>query len=338
MTNQKKRLIIIDSNSVIHRAYHALPRLATKSGELVNAIYGFLLVFLKAIKEFNPDYIVAVFDVPVPTFRHDKYIRYKAKRPKAPEELYKQIPKVKELLKDFNIPVFEKPGYEADDLVGTISQEYVKKQALPEPEVVILSGDTDVLQLVDKNIKAYILRKGVKDTVLYDEEMIKQKYDGLVPGQLEDYKALRGDPTDNIPGATGIGEKTALELIKGFHDLENLYKELEENSEKAKKVKEKVKEILLSQKEQIYLSKFLVQIKRDVPIEFVLKQSNWREYDRANVTEVLKGYEFFSLISRLPVPNEQEETMIEVRPRKSLISKKEFRRNAGQFKNNLKLW
>ncbi len=202
---QQKQLIIIDSNSVIHRAFHALPPLTTKKGEIVNAVYGFLLVFFKAVKEFKPDFIAACFDFPAPTFRHKKFKDYKAKRPVAPKELYSQIPIVKEVLGVFNVSVFEKQGFEADDIIGTISEKFPKKQVLPEVEIVILSGDLDTLQLVNKNTKVYLLKKGVKNTVLYDETLVKERYSGLNPEQLVDLRALRGDPSDNIPGIIGIG-------------------------------------------------------------------------------------------------------------------------------------
>jgi len=307
MTEQKKRLIVIDGNSVIHRAFHALPPLTTKSGKLVNAIYGFLLVFFKAIKEFQPDFIAAAFDFPGPTFRHKKFKEYKAKRPPAPEELYQQIPKVKEILEAFNVPIFEKESFEADDIIGTISQLASKKQVFPEIETIILSGDLDALQLVDSQTKAYTLRKGVKDVVLYDEKLVKEKFQGLTPEQLLDFKALRGDPSDNIPGVTGIGEKTAIGLLLEFGSLENLYKEIKENSGKAKKLKPKLKETLLNYKEQAFLSKSLAQIKKDVPIDFNLKKSRWGEYDKEKVTQVLKEFEFFSLIKKLPGEEKAEE-------------------------------
>jgi len=296
MTNEK-RLIVIDSNSIIHRAYHALPPLTTKKGELVNAVYGFLLVFLKVIREFQPDYIAATFDFPAPTFRHKKYKEYKAKRPPAPEELYLQIPKVKEILKGFSVPIFEKEGFEADDIIGTISHLAPKKQILPGIETIILSGDLDALQLVDSHTKVYALRKGVKDTILYDENLVKEKYQGLTPEQILDFKALRGDPSDNIPGVTGIGEKTALKLIKEFGSLENLYKELSDNT---KKLKPKLKELLLKYKEQAFLSKELAEIKTNIPINFNLKKCRWGEYDKEKVTQFLKNLEFYSLIERLP--------------------------------------
>jgi len=289
----KKRLIIIDSNSIIHRAYHALPPLTTKKGELVNAIYGFLLVFFKAIREFQPDLIAATFDYPAPTFRHKKYKEYKITRPPAPEELYQQIPKVKEVLEAFNVPIFEKEGFEADDIIGTISKKFPQKQVYPEVESIILSGDLDTLQLVDKNTKIYLLRRGVKDTILYDENLVKEKYQGLTPKQIIDFKALKGDPSDNIPGVTGIGEKTAIELIKKFGSLENLYQNLD-------KIKPKLKELLLQQKEQAFLSKILVETKKNVPIDFSLKKCQWGKYEKGKVTKILKELEFRTLIERLP--------------------------------------
>jgi len=309
MTN-KKNLIIIDSNSIIHRAYHALPRLTTKGGELVNAVYGFLLVFFKAIKDFQPDYIAAAFDFPAPTFRHKKYKEYKAKRPPAPEELYQQIPKVKEILKSFNVPVFEKEGFEADDIIGTISKLAPRKQVLPEIETIILSGDLDTLQLVNPRTRVYSLRKGVKDIILYDEKLVKEKFQGLKPEQLLDFKALRGDPSDNIPGVTGIGEKTAIELLLKFGSLDNLYKEIEENSEKAKKNRPKLKETLLKYKEQAFISKDLAKLFENVPIDFNLKECHWKEYNKEKATQILKNLEFHSLIKRLPTAKTQKENPV----------------------------
>jgi len=300
MNGKKKRLIIIDSNSLIHRAYHALPPLTTKKGELVNAVYGFLLVFLKALKEFQPDYIAACFDLPGPTFRHKKFKEYKAKRPPTPEELCQQIPKVKEILKSFDVPIFEKEGFEADDIIGTISKLAPRKQAWPKLETVILSGDLDTLQLVNPCTKVYALRKGVKDTILYDIEKVKEKFQGLTPEQILDFKSLRGDASDNIPGVTGVGEKTAIELLLKFGSLENIYREVEEDSEQVKSLKPKLKETLLKYKKQAFLSKTLAQIDKNTPIDFNLEKCFWKEYDKGKVIQILKNLEFYSLLERLP--------------------------------------
>jgi len=306
MTSKTKRLIVIDSNSIIHRAYHALPSLTTKKGELVNAVYGFLLVFLKAIKEFQPDFIAAAFDFPAPTLRHKIYKEYKAKRPPAPEELYQQVPKVKEFLNVFGVPVFEKEGFEADDIIGTIAHLAPKKQVLPEVETIILSGDLDTLQLVDPKTKVYALRKGVKDVILYNEKLVREKFQGLKPEQLLDFKALRGDPSDNIPGVTGIGEKTAIELLLKFGNLGNLYKEIKKKSEKTKSLSAKLKETLLEYKEQAFLSKELAQIKENVPIDFNLEKCRWGGYDKKKVIQLLKNSEFYSLIGRLSGGKKQQ--------------------------------
>jgi len=299
MQDEKKRLVIVDGNSITHRAYHALPPLTTKKGELVNAIYGFLLVFLKALREFQPDFFVATFDFPAPTFRHREFKEYKATRPKAPDELYNQIPKIKEILKTFNVPIFEKEGFEADDLIGTIANLAPRKQIVPEIETIILSGDLDNLQLINPHTKVYVLKKGVKETILYDEKMVKERY-GLEPLQLIDFRALKGDPSDNIPGVSGIGEKTAIKLLQEFGSLENLYQELKGKTEKTKKLKIDLRDKLLQHEEQAFLSKNLAKINQNVEIDFNLKECDWKNYDREKVTKILQDFEFNSLIERLP--------------------------------------
>lgn len=297
---EKKRLVIIDSHALIHRAYHALPPLTTKKGELINAIYGFFLIFLKALRELHPDFIAATFDLPGPTFRHKKFAGYKATRPKIPEELSKQIPKIKEILKDFGIPIFEKQGFEADDLIGTIAKIAPKKQVIPKIETIILSGDLDTLQLVNPQTKVYALKKGIKDTILYDQEKVREKY-GLSPSQLLDFRALKGDPSDNIPGIPGIGEKTAIKLLQEFSTLENLYQELEQNSKKAQNLKTRLKDLLLQYKEQAFFSRMLAKINRDVDIDFNLKKCDWKKcYNKEEVAKAFKALEFNTLIKRLP--------------------------------------
>jgi len=286
---EKLRLIIIDSNSVIHRAFHALPPLTTQKGEAVGAVYGFLLVFLKAIKEFQPDFVAACFDVKGPTFRHEKYREYKAQRPKAPPELYLQIPMVKDVLRNFGVPVYEKQGFEADDLIGTIAK-IASREAV---ESVIISGDSDNLQLVDEKIKVYVLRKGVKDTVLYDEKLVVEKYQGLKPKQLVDYRALRGDATDNIPGVKGVGEKTATDLLQRFGTLENVYQNLGE-------IKLKTQDLLLRSKKNAFVSKDLAAIVQDVPMDFNLEDCRWSRYDQAKAAQAMEHFGFHSLVPRLP--------------------------------------
>lgn len=294
---KKEKIIIIDSSSVIYRAFYALPPLKNKKGELVNAVYGFLLVFLKAIKEFQPDFIATCFDLPSPTFRHKKFKGYKAKRPPTPKDLYSQIPRVKKVLKAFNVSTFEKKGFEADDLIGTISKFFIQKKK--KPQVIILSGDLDLLQLVDEFTKVYLLKKGVKNTLLYNEEMVREKYSGLRPLQLTDYRGLRGDVSDNIPGVSGVGEKTAIKLLNEFHNIEKLYNQLEKKKD-LKTIKPRIKELLLQQKKQAFLSKDLAEIRRNVPITIALKKCRWQKYDKSKVVKTLNGMGFQSLLKRLP--------------------------------------
>ena len=293
---QRKRLVLIDANSLIHRTYHALPSLTTKKAEPVNAVYGFLLVFLKAIREFQPDFIAACFDSPGPTFRHKKFKEYKAKRPPMPKDLVSQIPKVKEVLSAFGVPIFEKKGFEADDLIGTISEI-----SPPDTEVIILSGDMDILQLINSRTRVFLLKRGIKNTHLYDQNMVKEEY-GISPSQIVDFKALRGDPSDNIPGVAGIGEKTAIDLLKRFGNLENLYKELEENSEKAKEIRQKTRGLLLRHKKDAFLSKDLAKIKKDIPLRIGLEECSFEKYNREKAIEGLKKFEFYSLTEKLPEP------------------------------------
>lgn len=333
--NQQKRLVIIDSNSLIHRAYHALPPLKTRKGEVVNAVYGFCLIFLKALRELKPDFVAATFDLPGPTFRHKEFKEYKAKRARAPQELYQQFSKVKEVLGAFEVPVFEKQGFEADDLIGTIATVAPQKQIFPKLEIIILSGDLDTLQLINSQTKVYTMKKGIKDTVLYDVEKVKERYQGISASQLSDLKGLKGDPSDNIPGVTGIGEKTAIQLIKEFGTLENLYQELEEETEKAKQIKENIRKKLKEYKEQAFISKALVQIRCDVPIDFKLKDCQFGKYRPEKVAELFKNFEFYTLLNRLPsfsteaplgqktlIEEENEEEKIEKLYREKVFSKK----------------
>jgi len=299
MIKNKKTLVIIDSNALVHRAFHALPELTSPQGKPVNALYGFLLVFLKALKDLHPDYIVATFDLPGPTFRDEIYKEYKAKRVKAPDELYEQIPLIKDFLKLFSVPIFEKQGYEADDIIGTIAKQAVKKQTNPELEVMIITGDLDALRLVDKNIKVFTLRHGLKDTIIYDESKVIERYNGLRPEQLTDFRALRGDPSDNIPGVTGIGEKTAIELLNKFGSLDRIYSLLEKG-ESLEGIRESVQKKLKDYKEQAFFSRTLAEIELNVPIEFKLEDCKKEKLDKEAITERFKDYGFFSLIKRLP--------------------------------------
>jgi DNA polymerase-1 len=285
-----KKLILIDANAIIHKAFFALPELTNRKGEQINAIYGFSSILLKVINELKPDYIAAAYDLATPTFRHIEYEAYKAKRVKKPDELIEQIPKTKEILKGFNIPVLEKKGFEADDIIGTIAKQFTKKRI----EILILTGDLDTLQLVDNNIKVYALRKGMTDTMIYTEREVKQRYE-LKPEQLIDYKGLRGDPSDNIPGVAGVGEKTATALLKKFKTLENLYKNIN------KVDNEKLADRLKQNKKMAFFSKKLATIREDVPIKVSLKDLDWKkDFDILKAKQAFERFHFKSLIRRLP--------------------------------------
>ena len=288
-----KKLVLIDGNALIHRAYHALPPLKTKKGQLVNAIYGFVSILFKVIKELKPDYLAATFDLAGPTFRDIEYKEYKAKRVKPPQELYDQIPLIKEIVKALDIPIYEKKGFEADDVIGTIVQKTKDNPPANGIKNIIITGDLDTLQLVDKQTEVHTPPKGIKDMIIYDSAMVKNRY-GLTPKQITDFKGLRGDPSDNIPGVAGIGQKTAVDLIKKFGSLKKLYQDLEGSD-----LNPKLKARLLEYKEDAFFSQYLVTIKKDVPIDFNLKKCGWGKFNRSKVIKLLKKLEFNSLIKRL---------------------------------------
>ncbi len=287
-----KRLVLIDANALIHRGFHAIPPLTTKKGELVNAVYGFTSILLRVLKELKPDYIVTAFDLPKPTFRHLEYKEYKATRPKTPDGLCQQFPKVKKVVQAFDIPIFEKEGFEADDVIGTITKKTGK-----DIEDIVVTGDLDTLQLVDANTKVYTLKRGMTDTVIYDEKAVWERY-GLKPEQLLDFKGLRGDPSDNIPGVPGVGEKTAIYLLKKFKTIENLYKKLEKGE--AKDIRETLKKKLLDNKNQAIFSKKLATIRCNVPIKFNLEDCRVETYSHQKVVKLFQEFDFKSLINRLP--------------------------------------
>ena len=299
MEKDKNKLLIIDGNSILYRAYHALPPLSTQKGEIVGAVYGFLLAFFKAIKDFHPNFIAACFDFPAPTFRSKLFKGYKAKRPPMPEDLRAQIPKIKRVLEALNVLILEKKGFEADDLIGTVVDLFLREQRFFGGEGIILSGDMDTLQLVSSRINVCLLRGGVKNAVVYNTRLVEEKYQGLGPEQLLDFKALKGDASDNIPGAPGVGEKTAITLIKKFRNIENLYKKLESSKDRSLGLSPKLKETLLTAKEQVFCSKRLAEINKSAPIEFCFKGARWGGYNKENIVKIFKEYEFHNLLNRL---------------------------------------
>ncbi len=288
MATKRKLLVLIDGNAIVHRSYHALPPMATKTGESVHAVYGFAMTLFSVIEKFKPDYIAASFDLPGGTFRDDLYAEYKATRVAAPDDLYAQIPKVKELVQSMNIPIYELPDYEADDCVGTLSNQGEKAGV----DVVIVTGDTDTLQLVTEQVKVYTLRKGLKDMVLYGIPEVTEKY-GFPPERLVDYKGLRGDSSDNIPGVKGIGEKGATDLIQEFGSLEDIYAALE-------RVKPKVREKLEADRDMAFLSKKLGTIDIAAPVTLVLDDCATHDFNRETIEQFLRSLDFYSLLKRIP--------------------------------------
>lgn len=337
MNVKPKKLILLDGNALIHRAYHALPPLMTKTGEPVGAVYGFAMTLLSVLEKFKPDYIAASFDLAGPTFRDEMYADYKATRTKAPDDLYAQIPRVKELVTAFNIPIYEREGFEADDCVGTIA-----KQAEAEGiEAIIVTGDNDALQLVSPLVKVFSIRKGLKDLVLYDREAVIEKY-GFPPEAIPDYKGLAGDASDNIPGVSGIGAKTATDLLKAHGTLEAIYEKLPD-------IKESVRKKLEAERESAFFSKDLGTIRTDAPVSFDAMACVAHDYDREKVAALLREFEFWSLLKRLPVGNEQEtgnkkqETNAkkqEIRSKKTKVlkEKSEMEKFLGEIGGDAAVW
>jgi len=287
---EKPLLLLFDGNALVHRAFHALPPLTvSKTGEMVNAVYGFANTLLKVLAEFKPTYWAVAFDRPAPTFRHEMFQEYKAQRPKAPEELKSQIKRVHQLVDAFRIPIFEIDGFEADDVLGTLGKQASEQGS----ETIIVTGDNDVLQLVLPEIKALMPRRTLSDTVLYDEEAVKQKY-GIRPEQITDFKALVGDVSDNIPGVPGIGEKTATKLIRQFGSLEGIYDNI------GNVMPSKLRAMLREYQSQAFQSKELVTIVKDVPVSLNLPACGVSTYDRSEVVELFRELEFINLLPRLP--------------------------------------
>jgi DNA polymerase-1 len=296
-----KKIVILDSNAVIHRAYHALPPFSTADGVMVNAVYGYAKLLLKVIKDIKPDIVLAAFDVAGDTFRHNQFEAYKANRVAADQDLYDQIPLVKELLQAIDIPILELAGYEADDIIGTIAEQTHKTSN----ELVIVTGDMDTMQLVRPRISVYTLRKSINDTVIFDTEAVIAKYQ-IHPDQVRDFKGLKGDPSDNIPGVPGIGDLRAVNLLKRFETLENIYTFVDkyENFEDIDKdnreaLTKAIFENLKHNKEQAFFSRELATIIRDAPIGEVVNDSIEYAFPVEKAKEIFKHFEFYSLVKEL---------------------------------------
>jgi DNA polymerase-1 len=326
-----KKLILLDAHAILHRAYHALPDFVSSKGEPTGGLYGVSTMLLKIIADLKPDYIVACYDLPGPTYRHDVYKDYKAGRKKADPALVSQMKRSRDLFSAFDIPMYDKLGFEADDMLGTIVDKIKKSNVendkenkggkiLPNIDIIIASGDMDTLQLVDdKKVQVYTLKKGINDTILYDEEAVRARF-GFGPELLPDYKGLRGDPSDNIIGIAGIGEKTATILIKTFGTIEDIYKALaKEKPLHSKKKNTKVDDgqtgyesfksagitdriigLLNEGQEEAEFSKMLATIRRDAPIDFTLPEKTFRDgLDVPKVKAFFTELDFRTLGARL---------------------------------------
>ncbi len=333
-TSEKtKTLVLIDSNAIIHRAYHALPKtMRTRKGEYTNAVYGFVTTFIKILEDLKPDYIAASFDISKATFRVAEYAEYKAHRVAADQELYDQIPRAKEFLETVGVPIYTFEGFEADDVIGTIAAKFQmtdnkyqidRADQITDKEdfkVYIVTGDKDAFQLIDGNIFVYNLKHGLSSAQIVDRKVINEEWK-LDPEDFIDLKALAGDPSDNIPGAPGIGPKTATDLLIKFDSLENLYSQIAAllhcsvaemnvdliNDETIKQlsakigIKERILNILIEHKDQVHLSQRLATIRRDVPIDFSLEDAEWGDYDRDKLEEFFKELQFGSLLKRFGI-------------------------------------
>ncbi|HWC57541.1 MAG TPA: DNA polymerase [Candidatus Paceibacterota bacterium] len=296
---QQQTLVILDAHAIIHRAYHALPSFTNSTGAPTGALYGIATMLLRIIETFAPDYVVAAYDLPKPTFRHAAYTEYKKGRAKAEDDLVAQIESSRTLFDAFGVPCVDAEGFEADDIIGTIVERYKNDASL---HVVIASGDMDTLQLVKgKKVEVFTLKKGVTDTVVYDERAVVDRY-GFAPRYLPDYKGLRGDPSDNIIGVPGIGEKTATAIIHTFGTIEKMYAALKKTPQqvKAAGVSDRLIEVLKAHEDDAFFSKTLATIRRDAPVAFTLPQQSYRvTVDEKKVRELISQYEFRSLLPRV---------------------------------------
>ncbi len=287
-----KRLVLVDGNAVLHRAFHATPPLTTSKGELINASFGFTSMLLRSLEQLKPDYIAIAWDMRAPTFRHQAYTQYKATRAPMDDQLSGQYDRVHEIIKALNIPEFGVEGYEADDLVGTLARQAVEKEK--NIEVIIITGDRDIMQVIDTRIKVLMPKKTLIDVGLYGIEEFVERF-GFQPINLIDYKALAGDASDNIPGVPGVGEVTATKLVKEFTTIEKLYQQ-----DNLKDLPERTQKLLAEGAESAAMSKTLATIDTKAPIKLDLSECVVHDYDHQKVLDLFQELEFKSLLNRLP--------------------------------------
>lgn len=295
-----KKAILIDANAIIHRAFHALPPFKTSNGELVNAVYGFTSMLLNIILSQKPDYIATAFDTGK-TFRHEEYEEYKATREKAPDELYHQFDRIKQVLKAFNIPIFEAKGFEADDILGTLAKKISKD---PQILTLIATGDKDAFQLVTDNVHILMPHKGFKESIIYTPVEVEEKME-LKPAQVVDFKGLSGDSSDNIKGVQGIGKKTAIKLLQQYETIEGIYENISE-------IKGALHTKLTEGKEDALKSQMLATIITDMEIDFDLSKCKTHEINHSEVESIFAELEFKSLQKKLKAFNTQYDEQIKL--------------------------
>jgi DNA polymerase-1 len=339
-TKGTKRLILLDSHAILHRAFHAIPDFATAKGEPTGALYGLVTMLLKTIDQFSPDYLIAARDLPGGTFRHSLFEAYKGTRVEADDALVSQLKKAPEIFEAFGIPVYCEPNFEADDMIGTIVKKLEKNDDI---EIIIATGDLDTLQLVSgTKVQVFTLRQGITDTIIYDEDRVRERF-GFGPEHVVDYKGLRGDPSDNIKGIKGIGEKTAEALITEFGSIEDIYDVLKSDPEEFEKagIKKRVVELLRSGEEDARFSKQLATIHCDAPITFSLPEKEWRITDHVSSIEAMcDQYEFRSIKERVrrvgggaaAEADEEAEEVIEPAPNEADVDPESLR------ETSLALW
>ena len=302
LSNGVKKFVIIDALAVLHRAWHALPKLKTEKGQIVNAVYGFSSFLLKILREEKPDCLAVAYDTEKPNFRKEKFKEYKENGPKQPREFYDQVKISQKILEAFSIKYFLADGLEADDLIGALAEKSKK-----EGEIIVFTGDKDLLQIVNEKIKVSYLKRSIAETKLYDEKAVIQEYKGLKPEQLVDFKALVGDPADNIKGLKGIGPKAAISLLKKYGSLKNLYEQIETSKDRT--IDEKTLKILKEGKEKAFFFKDLLSLKSEIEVENFKLENCLLKFDKEKVKKVFEEFGFKTLISRLQKINNLQKSL-----------------------------
>ena len=295
MLDNKPLLLLMDGHAIAHRAWHAIrePLNVRATGQDVRAVFGFLNIFLKTLGDRIPTHVAVAFDVSAPTFRHERFADYKAQRPPTPPELRPQFDVIKEVMTAFGVPIYEQAGIEADDVLGTLSTQADEQDV----DTIILTGDTDTLQLVSSRVSV-LLSHAVGNRTLYDEEAVRERYDGLGPESVAEIKALEGDSSDNIPGVPGVGRKTAIKLLTEFGSISGIYDHIEEVKPP------RAKKNLAEYRETAFEAQFLTTIKRDADISLDLDKCVFSDFERQDVLDVLTRLEFYSMIPRIPASGE----------------------------------